>query len=1170
MKVILVARADFYHHLMTHTGLKKELDHGPVHLGKMDENELKAAIEGPAHARGVVFQAGLVDQIIADVQGQAGNLPLLQFALTELWKRSAEDGLLTRQEYESLGWEGHPGLQGAIAQRAETVWDGLDEGEKLIARRVFMGLVSPGARTESKEQTTADTSRRAWQTEWDRATCKVADQLVEARLLTTGRDSTTDQATYDVTHEAIIRAWPRLSRWVNEYRPFLQWYTEKLSPRLRDWLENQKNRGYLLPQAMLDEAKVWLEKNTAELHGTAAKYIQASSQKQRSQRNFLIVFVIGLFIIFAGFGIWGQRNSRNASRQAATAQAANTQSITNLEEANLANTQSAANAATAEAEAIMRSTAQLETEKQRKIAVARYLAETSQSLSLPTNHIFSMENAPKMGLYNLGAILAYESVKLAPTVEGFKTYIDYFEEIPKLLSSQNFSASEMRYPIWEIEDEKFVNIYISPKKEYISKLSQPSKNTYEIRVWSTIDWREHRLVKLSLPQNTGLYRYPIAISDDSRWFSYISNDGVVLQNLIENSVEKLLWNIDEELSALKFSRDNLLVAATKAGVIKIWDINSTRNILTLSIGMGIDNVWLDNTSNLLVVETTVNEKEGNNVLVYEVDSGELISNYDSYSFLEIDKSGRYIALNVANHQDNIHIFDLNLDDEILSLNGECFIGFIPGSREIVTVKKGENGSCTSGMGKPLHLWDYTRNELLYELPLASLTWAIKIHSKGEKVAVYAGERIYVIDTKKMKVSAEMKPGFTTDTFLFNERGTILITANRNEFPVIGKTHSYDAIIWDANTGKKLGRIPNDDFVESLSFLSDGETILSADRNGTLLLWDIRDFWSNQVIEYQHDNPAVPGSIASNFTFAVPIFSEDGEKLAIGGGNGNFEIINIFSKQTIIEYETLDETLSYEIASNPDMTWVAFTGLFTQGGQFPNRVKVWFNESNDVRSIDPMPPTYEANLEASTNGRFLAIAWDEFYADNRLLHIYDTDEWNKMREIEFDTSVSVDAAFSPDNKLFAIAESNLSIFRFQDWENIYESDGLTELPTFHEFSDLFAAAVQSNTLGHTVVKLWDTDTWQEIALIEGNSYVRAISFNPEYETAASIHGDSLFYWHTKTGEVLFKKLLPDSNANLLFSPKALKNNPFIMSFYPYLSVKSVSYKGNSCPTATTSP
>ena len=120
-----------------------------------------------------LIQPELVERLIADVSGHAGDLPLLQFALAELWKRDEDKGLLTLQTYWQLGYtspEGHrfPGVQGALAQWAEDVWaEFTSKQEEEAAERVVLALVSPGLRDDRGILVGSDASRRAWQNELD-------------------------------------------------------------------------------------------------------------------------------------------------------------------------------------------------------------------------------------------------------------------------------------------------------------------------------------------------------------------------------------------------------------------------------------------------------------------------------------------------------------------------------------------------------------------------------------------------------------------------------------------------------------------------------------------------------------------------------------------------------------------------------------------------------------------------------------------------------------------------------------------------------------------------------------------------------------------------------------------------------------------------------------------
>ena len=146
VKVVIGLRADFYHLALADLG--ERLAAGQVALAPMSEQDLGQAITAPAEKLLRSFQPGLTQRLIADVHGRPGDLPLLQFALTELWERDAAGGVLTEETYRGLGVElpggaQLPGAQGALIRRAEQLWEELRPADQLRLQRILLGLIAP-------------------------------------------------------------------------------------------------------------------------------------------------------------------------------------------------------------------------------------------------------------------------------------------------------------------------------------------------------------------------------------------------------------------------------------------------------------------------------------------------------------------------------------------------------------------------------------------------------------------------------------------------------------------------------------------------------------------------------------------------------------------------------------------------------------------------------------------------------------------------------------------------------------------------------------------------------------------------------------------------------------------------------------------------------------------
>ncbi len=201
VRVIITLRADFYDRPLGHRGLAPLLARRLETVVEMTPDELSQAIVGPAELAGVKVEAGLVAAVVADATGQPGALPMVQYALTELFEQRDSD-TMTLAGYHDLG-----GVRGAISRRAETLYETLDEAQKAEARRVLLQLVTLG---EGEE----DTRRRVPRAELTGDNRDVIDAFAAARLLSLDQDQATGQATVEVAHEALLREWPRFAKWI--------------------------------------------------------------------------------------------------------------------------------------------------------------------------------------------------------------------------------------------------------------------------------------------------------------------------------------------------------------------------------------------------------------------------------------------------------------------------------------------------------------------------------------------------------------------------------------------------------------------------------------------------------------------------------------------------------------------------------------------------------------------------------------------------------------------------------------------------------------------------------------------------------------------------------------------------------------------------------------------
>ena len=192
IKLIIALRADFYGHCAGYPSLRRALEISQHYIGGMSATELRRCIEGPLEEGRWQVEPGLVELLVRDAGSEPGALPLLSHALLETW-RARTGRLLTLAGYEGTG-----GVHGAIARTADAVYDRFSDGEKAVARRIFLRLVALGdgmqaaRRRVARDQLTPDAESRP-------PVESVLQSLAAARLITLGQDQV------ELAHEALIR-----------------------------------------------------------------------------------------------------------------------------------------------------------------------------------------------------------------------------------------------------------------------------------------------------------------------------------------------------------------------------------------------------------------------------------------------------------------------------------------------------------------------------------------------------------------------------------------------------------------------------------------------------------------------------------------------------------------------------------------------------------------------------------------------------------------------------------------------------------------------------------------------------------------------------------------------------------------------------------------------------
>ncbi|MEA5526645.1 nSTAND1 domain-containing NTPase [Nodularia spumigena] len=324
--IVLTLRADFYSYALSYRRFSDALQGAVQNLGPMNRKELRRVIEEPAKKMHLGLEAGLTNQLIDEIDQQPGHLPLLEFALTQLWSKQ-QNRLLTHQAYQEIG-----GVEEALANHAEAVYAQLNEADRQRAQQIFIQLVRLGDETEATRRLTTREEVRL--ENWDLVT-----QLASSRLVVTNRNESTAEETVEIVHEALIRSWGRLEEWLLEDGDFLRW-REQLRLAIRQWENNGHDQDALLRGKALTDAQEWQLQRSQELNTNEIRFIKQSlelrelevKQQQRIRKLAISSLVAGLVFSLglAGFA-WLQRQKAQISETKAISSSAESLLNANLE-----------------------------------------------------------------------------------------------------------------------------------------------------------------------------------------------------------------------------------------------------------------------------------------------------------------------------------------------------------------------------------------------------------------------------------------------------------------------------------------------------------------------------------------------------------------------------------------------------------------------------------------------------------------------------------------------------------------------------------------------------------------------------------------------------------------------------------------------------------------------
>jgi predicted Ser/Thr protein kinase len=269
---------------------------GQYHMAPPTPAEIGQMIREPARAAGLRFEEEAssrvaLDEVLRDAAVRhVGNLPLLEFALDELYRQRTADGLLTHSAYRSFG-----GVEGALNQRAEEVFASLPLPVQAALPEVFPAL----ARVASGQDETFSRKYAVLESFTSGDAQALVDAFIGARLFVSdlGRDG---RAVVSIAHEALFQSWPRLRTWLDENQELLR-VRGRIGAAAALWHENGHRSDLLLADGRaLEEALPLVSRPGVDLSDTERRLIEASEVRVRGRRRARQIMNVNSVVLLGG------------------------------------------------------------------------------------------------------------------------------------------------------------------------------------------------------------------------------------------------------------------------------------------------------------------------------------------------------------------------------------------------------------------------------------------------------------------------------------------------------------------------------------------------------------------------------------------------------------------------------------------------------------------------------------------------------------------------------------------------------------------------------------------------------------------------------------------------------------------------------------------------------
>ncbi|AFY55093.1 WD40 repeat-containing protein [Rivularia sp. PCC 7116] len=964
--LVITFRADFYGHALSYRPFSDALQGAVLNLAPMNQAELHSAIEKPATKMKVKLEYGLPNRLIDDVWGELGNLPLLEFALTQLWQRH-HNGQLIHEAYTEIGC-----VEGALAEYGEQIYARLSQEDRERARRIFIQLVHLSEGT----QATRRLATRSEVNNWDLVT-----HLASARLLVTNRNDSTSQETVEIVHEALIRSWGRLEHWIQIDSEFRRWQ-EQLRAAIYQWEKSGEDKGALLRGVPLAIAKDWQQKRSEELSVKEKDFIQRSQllcdreiENQNRRRRLTIIglsFGLILALFLAGFARFQWQNSLINEIKAVSA---HSQGLINSNQSLDALTE--AIKARQKLKKVVWADANIQKMVDSTLRKAVNSAVEYNRLSGHQTNVWRVTFSP-------------DGNKIASA--SFNGTVKLWDKNGKLL--QTFKA----------HNSSINNVAFSPNSEIIASASTDTT----VKLWDT----SGKLLQILKGHTSGVNG--VAFSPNGKIIASASTDKTVKLWIKDGTLLRTLKGHKNKVNGVAFSPDGTIIASASIDkTVKLWNTDGTI-INTLKGHTANVNEVLFSPDGTIIASAS----SDGTVKLWSTKNGSLLKSFelhdDIVSSISFSSDGKILAS---------ASFDKTI--KLWSVKGGTLIQTIKNHKERFTTVSFSPLSDASpqGIGRTIAATSMSKDIQLFKLDhylqiiftSDNEVRRVAYSPDGMMIASASGKNIKLWEPdgtllKNLTGHSDLVTGMAFSPISKASQGNIGHRIASSSADNIIKIWRTDGTLLHTLKGHKSE-------VWGIAFSPDGKKIVSGSWDKTLKIWKIEDTnkpillktitgHSDRVwaVAFSPDGKIIA---SASFDSTIKLWKLDGTLLhTLKGHNGYVRavafspdgktIASVSEDRTVKLWKT-DGTLVQTFKGHEDEVWaVAFSpdGKKIASASEDNTIKIWQLDGTLLRTLDSHKG-YVMGVAFSPDGKKIVsasedktvIVWnlERILSDNYLVH-----------------------------------------------------------------------------------------------------------------------------------------------------------------------------------------